>query len=258
MDMNKGRWKMMQYNVKVDAFEGPLDLLLHLINKYEVDIYDIPVSQITDQYLTFVHTMQELELDIASEYLVMAATLLAIKSKMLLPQKEEEILEQDPDFEDDPRDELVQRLVEYRRFKEAANDLKKKESSRSLLYARPPADISEYTQEDDQTSIGDVTLYDMLAAFQKMTRRVKDKKPKRTTVQSEEIPIEDRMNDIRHQLQGGAKRRFSELFSEADRGHMIVTFLAVLELMKTRDVACEQDQNFGEIMIFEREGKASV
>jgi segregation and condensation protein A len=258
MDMNKGRWKMMQYNVKVDAFEGPLDLLLHLINKYEVDIYDIPVSQITDQYLTFVHTMQELELDIASEYLVMAATLLAIKSKMLLPQKEEEILEQDPDFEDDPRDELVQRLVEYRRFKEAADDLKKKESSRSLLYARPPADISEYTKEDDQTSIGDVTLYDMLAAFQKMTRRVKDKKPKRTIVQSEEIPIEDRMNDIRHQLQGGTRRRFSELFSEADRGHMIVTFLAVLELMKTRDVACEQDQNFGEIMIFEREGKASV
>ncbi len=258
MDLDKGRWKMKQYNVKVDAFEGPLDLLLHLINKYEVDIYDIPVSQITDQYLTFVHTMQELELDVASEYLVMAATLLAIKSKMLLPQKEEEIFEQDPEFEDDPRDELVQRLVEYRRFKEAANDLKEKESSRSLIYARPPADTSEFSHEDSQTSIGDVTLYDMLAAFQKMSRRVKEKKPKRTRIQSEDVPIEDRMNAIRTQLRGSGKTRFSDLFSVEDRGHMIVTFLAVLELMKTRDVACEQDKNFGEIMIFEREGKASV
>ncbi|MGB8001090.1 MAG: segregation/condensation protein A [Anaerobacillus sp.] len=247
----------MQYSVKVDAFEGPLDLLLHLINKYEVDIYDIPVSQITDQYLTFVHTMQELELDVASEYLVMAATLLAIKSKMLLPQKEEEVLEEDHDFEDDPRDELVQRLIEYRRFKEAANDLKEKESSRSLLYVRPPADISAYSHEDNQTSIGDVTLYDMLAAFQKMSRRVKEKKPKRTRIQSEDIPIEDRMNDIKKQLSGKGRKRFSDLFGEEDRGHMIVTFLAVLELMKTRDVACEQDQNFGEIMIFESEGKAS-
>ncbi|WP_347552911.1 segregation/condensation protein A [Pseudalkalibacillus hwajinpoensis] len=247
----------MQYSVKVDAFEGPLDLLLHLINKYEVDIYDIPVSQITDQYLTFIHTMQELELDVASEYLVMAATLLAIKSKMLLPQKEEELFDDDQEFDDDPRDELVQRLVEYRRFKEAANDLKEKESSRSLLYARPPADISEYSREEHQTSIGDVTLYDMLAAFQKMSRRVKDKKPKRTRIQSQDIPIEDRMNEIRLKLQGNGRKRFTELFVEEERGHMIVTFLAILELMKKRAVACEQDSNFGEIMIFESEGKAS-
>ncbi|MBN8208047.1 segregation/condensation protein A [Bacillus sp. NTK071] len=247
----------MQYSVKVDAFEGPLDLLLHLINKYEVDIYDIPVSQITDQYLTFIHTMKELQLDVASEYLVMAATLLAIKSKMLLPQREEELLEEDMDFDEDPREELVQRLVEYRRFKEAANDLKEKESSRSLLYSRPPADISEYSREDSNTSIGDVTLYDMLAAFQKMSRRVKEKKPKRTRIQGQDISIEERMNDIRKQLHGKGRRRFIDLFGEEDRGHMIVTFLAVLELMKTRDVACEQDRNFGEIMIFEREGKVS-
>ncbi len=248
---------MMQYSVKVDAFEGPLDLLLHLINKYEVDIYDIPVSQITDQYLTFIHTMKELQLDVASEYLVMAATLLAIKSKMLLPQREEELLEEDMEFDEDPRDELVQRLVEYRKFKEAANDLKEKESSRSLLYARPPADISEYSSEDSHTSIGDVTLYDMLAAFQKMSRRVKEKKPKRTRIQRQDISIEERMKDIRKQLLGKGRRRFLDLFAEEDRGHMIVTFLAVLELMKTRDVACEQDGNFGEIMIFERERKVS-
>ncbi|MCA0985843.1 segregation/condensation protein A [Guptibacillus algicola] len=247
---------MNHYNVKVDAFEGPLDLLLHLINKYEVDIYDIPVSQITDQYLTYIHTMQELELDIASEYLVMAATLLAIKSKTLLPQREEELFEEEHDLEDDPREELVQRLVEYRKYKEAADELKKKESSRSLLYTRPPADVTEYTSEDSNTSIGDVTLYDMLAAFQKMSRRVKEKKPKRTTIKTEEIPIEDRMNEIKQQLRGGGRKRFTDLFTEHEKGPMIVTFLAILELMKTRELSCEQEGNFGEIMIFESERKA--
>ena len=113
----------VEYNVKIDAFEGPLDLLLHLINRLEIDIYDIPMAAITEQYLIYIHTMKELELDIASEYLVMAATLLAIKSKMLLPKHEEE-LEEDFEYEEDPRDDLVEKLIEYRKYKEAAQELK--------------------------------------------------------------------------------------------------------------------------------------
>ena len=114
----------MQYHVKINAFEGPLDLLLHLINRLEIDIYDIPVSEITEQYMLYIHTMQELHLDIASEYLVMAATLLSIKSRMLLPKQEEELFEDEfgEEPEEDPRDELMRRLIEYRKYKEAADD----------------------------------------------------------------------------------------------------------------------------------------
>ncbi|GAE43404.1 segregation and condensation protein A [Mesobacillus boroniphilus JCM 21738] len=115
----------MQYNVKIEAFEGPLDLLLHLINTLEIDIYDIPVAEITEQYLMYIHAMKELQLDVASEYLVMAATLLAIKSKMLLPKHEAELEDEfEFDHEEDPRNELVERLIEYKKFKEAASDLK--------------------------------------------------------------------------------------------------------------------------------------
>src|SRR5690606_4106514 len=139
----------MQYNVKIDAFEGPLDLLLHLINRLEIDIYDIPVAEITEQYLFYIHTMKELQLDIASEYLVMAATLLAIKSKMLLPKHEDEQLEDEigMEMEEDPRDELVERLVEYRKYKEAAEDLKELEQERGLMFTKPPSDLTDFAKE---------------------------------------------------------------------------------------------------------------
>src|SRR5690554_2806128 len=154
----------MHYNVKIDLFEGPLDLLLHLINRLEIDIYDIPVAQITEQYLLYIHTMKELELDVASEYLVMAATLLAIKSKMLLPQHDEG-LEDDMQFEieDDPRDELVARLIEYRKYKEAATELKELENERGLMFTRPPTDLEEYTKDVKAEKIDlNVNLYDMI------------------------------------------------------------------------------------------------
>lgn len=148
---NGGMDVQLPYSVKIEAFEGPLDLLLHLINRYEIDIYDIPVAQITEQYMAYIHAMQELELDIASEYLVMAATLLAIKSKMLLPAPEEE---DDGDMEfdevDDPREELMQRLLEYKKFKEAARELKRREEERALLFTKPPSDLSAYADEKRQ------------------------------------------------------------------------------------------------------------
>lgn len=124
---------MVEMNFKVDAFEGPLDLLLHLIGQLEVDIYDIPMAEITDQYMEFVHTMQEMELDVASEYLVMAATLLAIKSKMLLPKQELEIDYDTLEEEEDPRDALVEKLMEYKRFKEAAKELKEKKRNGAFI-----------------------------------------------------------------------------------------------------------------------------
>ncbi len=217
----------MQYNFKVEAFEGPLDLLLHLIHRYEIDIYNIPVAEITEQYLSYVHTMKELQLDVASEYLVMAATLLQIKSKMLLPKHEEDVLDNGDDFIDDPRQELMERLIEYKKYKQVATELKEREQERAQLYTRPPIDFTSLQQEEETSLPLDVTLYDMLAAFQKLMRRKKAKKPVTTRITRQEIPIEQRMTDILKQLEiQGGRQSFYDLFVDDEREIMVVTFFS--------------------------------
>ncbi len=243
----------MQYNVKIDAFEGPLDLLLHLINRLEIDIYDIPVAEITEQYLIYIHTMKELELDVASEFLVMAATLLAIKSKMLLPKHEEEQLDEFDmeEGEEDPRDELVERLIEYKKYKEAAAELKTKEQERGLMFTKPPSDLSDYAK-DVQPEKADlnVSLYDVLGAFQKLMRRKKLQKPVTAKVARQEIPIEKRMDEILDQLQRArVKTSFYDLFPSDEKEHLVVSFLAVLELMKRKQIELNQEHNFAEIFV---------
>lgn len=243
----------MQYNVKIEAFEGPLDLLLHLINRLEIDIYDIPVAQITEQYLLYIHTMNELQLDVASEFLVMAATLLAIKSKMLLPKTMEESLD-DPEtfeYEEDPRDELVERLIEYRKYKEAANDLKLMEEERSLMYTKPPSDLSEYAKEvQPEKKELNVSLYDMLAAFQKLLRRKKLQRPLTTKISRQEISIDKRMEEILNELRSiEGWKSFYDLFPHPSKDHIVVTFLAVLELIKRKEIDVQQDENFSEILV---------
>ena len=244
----------MQYNVKIDAFEGPLDLLLHLINQLEIDIYDIPVAAVTEQYLIYIHTMKELELDVASEYLVMAATLLAIKSKMLLPVHQEVDFEEEFNLEmdEDPREELVERLIEYRKYKEVASDLKSLEEERGLLYTKPPSDLSNYAKdiELERKPVKDVSLYDMLSALQKLLRRKKLQKPLLTKVTRQEVPIEQKMKEIIFDLKKKKSRTsFFDLFSVPDKEHIVVTFLAVLELMKQNEILVEQDTNFAEIFV---------
>lgn len=243
----------MPYQVKIDAFEGPLDLLLHLINRLEIDIYDIPVAEITEQYLLYIQTMNELQLDVASEFLVMAATLLAIKSKMLLPKHEEVIdeVDQEISYEDDPRDELVERLIEYRKYKEAAHDLKTLEEERGLMYTKPPSDLSDFTKgiNPERTELN-VSLYDMLAAFQKLLRRKKLQRPMATKIARQEISIEKRMNEIMdelHQLQG--RKNFNDLFPNPRKDHIVVTFLAILELIKRKAIDVDQKENFGDIFV---------
>jgi segregation and condensation protein A len=243
----------MPYQVKIDAFEGPLDLLLHLINRLEIDIYDIPVAQITEQYLMYIKTMNELKLDVASEFLVMAATLLAIKSKMLLPKHEEIVDEQEADFtlEEDPRDELVERLIEYRKYKEAALDLKTLEEERGLLYTKPPSDLSDFAKErqSERTELN-VSLYDMLAAFQKLMRRKKLQRPMATKITRQEVSIEKRMSEIMECLkQQHLRVNFHDLFPLPAKEHIVVTFLAILELIKRKEINVEQQENFGEIFV---------
>lgn len=246
----------MHYNVKIDAFEGPLDLLLHLINRLEIDIYDIPVAKITEQYLLYIHTMKELQLDLASEYLVMAATLLAIKSKMLLPKHEESLDEEFSfELEEDPRDELVERLIEYRKFKEAATDLKHLETERGLMFTKAPSDLSDFTNEVKvEKSELDVSLYDMLGALQKLLRRKKLQRPLSTKITRQEIPIEQRMVEIIEELRKSKGRKsFFELFPSLEKEYIVVTFLAILELMKRSEIIVEQESNFSEIFVMGKE-----
>lgn len=246
---------MNQYNVKLDAFEGPLDLLLHLINQAEVDIYDIPVAHITGQYLEYIQAMKELQLDVASEYLVMAATLLAIKSKMLLPKQQEELFDEEflGEDEDDPRQELMNRLIEYRKYKEAAQELQDREQDRSLIHTKPPSRLDEYLTQEDRSvvTVKGVSLFDMIGAYQNMLKRKKLKAPRTTTVKNQEYSIDTRMGEIMEELSRyNGQATFYSLFTYLDRSHMVVTFLAILELMKNRSIYCKQEKNFDDILIF--------
>jgi segregation and condensation protein A len=252
----------MSYNIKIDAFEGPMDLLLHLINSLEIDIYDIPMADITDQYLGYIHTMQHLELDIASEYLVMAATLLAIKSKTLLPNQDAEELydENSENTEDDPRDELVGKLIEYKKYKQAATEFKHLEEERNLMFTKPPIDLTPYIQEAAIDSREpEVSLYDMLGALQKLFRRKKLQKPLHTRVSRREISIEKRMTEIMQELRFiKIRKNFFELFPEPNKEHIVVTFLAVLELMKHDEIELQQEHNFSDIFVAAKEGVEAV
>ena len=242
----------MSYEVKLDAFSGPLDLLLHLINRLEIDIYDIPMAALTGQYIDHIHAMQELELNEASEYLVMAATLLAIKSRMLLPIHEGEEFEDALNIDEpDPREELVSRLIEYRKYKEAAGELQELEKERALVFTKAPSDLSSF-MPDEQLALFDnnINVYDMLSAFQKLMRRKQLKKPLATRIARQEISVKEQMRSVVNVLkQAGGKLMFSQLFKYEDKPMLVLTFLTLLELMKRQVVFVEQEKNFDDLSV---------
>jgi segregation and condensation protein A len=229
---------------KLPRFEGPLDLLLHLIKRDEVDIHDIPIAHITKQYLQYIEIMRLLDLEVAGEFLVMAATLMRIKAKMLLPlpaSNEEE-------DEGDPREELVQRLVEYRLYKEAAEKMQEQEALRRTLHER-----GMVPSEDDAgpLPLAPATLFDLLGALQRVLAR----KPERVVyaVQTEEFDIEDKMSLIARTVAEGGQLLFSDLVQAARaRMEIVVSFMALLELVKLGRVLCVQDANFADILILPR------
>ncbi|ASK63298.1 segregation/condensation protein A [Virgibacillus phasianinus] len=236
------------YQVKLDTFEGPLDLLLHLIKQYEVDIYDIPVATITEQYMQYIHTLQRLELNIASEYLVMAATLIALKSQMLLPN--ESVDEEADEYMEDPRVELMQRLIEYRKYKEAAETLRDKEVESIEVYTREPILFNPLEVEQPMLN-DDTSIYDMLGALNKLFERKKWTEPLDTKVKRVDIPIEQRMTEILDTVKEADRGiSFYDLFVYQSRAHIVVTFIAVLELMKTKQVYCEQSKHLELLQVF--------
>ncbi|MBP1949516.1 segregation/condensation protein A [Virgibacillus litoralis] len=235
------------YQVKLDTFEGPLDLLLHLINQYEIDIYDIPVAQITEQYMQYIHTMQSLELNVASEYLVMAATLLALKSQMLLPKQE---IEEEEEYMEDPREELMHRLIEYRKYKDAAEKLKEKETDANQIFTRPPV-VFDQIKSRQPIVKGDTSIYDMLNALGKMFERKNWNKPLETKVKRGEIPIEQKMTEVLDLVKRSKEGiAFDKLFDYPTRAHIVATFIAVLELMKGNEIQCRQEKHLDSLYVF--------
>lgn len=234
------------YQVKLDGFEGPLDLLLHLVKQYEIDIYDIPVSTITEQYMHYIHQMKQLELTVASEYLVMAATLLELKSQMLLPKQE--MPSDDDAYMEDPREELMERLITYRKYKQAAEQLEKQDTH--TTFTRAPTIIEEKKRQVPLQS-GSVTVYDMMSALDKMFKRKKWDQPLDTTIARSEIPIEQRMDEIYQLLtQKSSGVYFDDLFTIRSKPHIVTTFIALLELMKNQTIICKQEQNFDALYVF--------
>jgi segregation and condensation protein A len=241
----------MKVTYKLEAFEGPLDLLLHLIDKNELDIYNIPIKEITDQYLEYVKAMHELELDVTSEFLVMAATLLSIKSKMLLPKPPViELDDYDLDDEFDPRAELVQKLIEYRKYKSIADLLRDKEVERSLVYTREPEDLTPFLPVVQENPVLGLDIGDLLIAFQRTLRKMVNRNTV-SKIRRDEISVKDRMKEVVYLLkEKGGKLLFSKLFDyEMTREEIVVTFLALLELMKMKKVVCYQHSLFEDIVI---------
>ena len=234
--------------VKLDQFDGPLDLLLHLIKKSEVNIYDIPIALITAQYLETIGLMQELNLDVAGEFLVMAATLIHIKSKMLLPRPETAAGVDGE--EDDPRDALVRRLLEHQKFKAAAGLLHEREQLRSAQWGRPDERVAAIVGDDYEPEL-EVDLFSLITAFQAVVQRAKVR-PK-VVLPAEQIPVETRIDQLLARLSETEAMGFEELFVDVnDRPELIVTFLALLEMIRLKLVRVFQSATFGPIRVYKR------
>ncbi|MFC5403866.1 segregation and condensation protein A [Cohnella soli] len=240
---------------KLETFEGPLDLLLHLIDKAEIDIQDISINEITEQYMEYLAAMQELELDITSEFLVMAATLLSIKSRGLLPKPpvtDEPWLTVDEEDDLDPREELIRKLIEYRKFKSVAGQLREKEWDRSQVYTREPTDLTPFEKKPDVNPVEGLHVDDLVNAFRKAMRRLAGRN-RVSSIRKDEISVKDRIRDIVDTLKSRSNEGrllFSQLLGDGDeREEIVVTFLAILELMKRRWVSCHQSALFDEIVL---------
>lgn len=243
----------MGIDVKLETFEGPLELLLHLIEKNKVNIYDIPIVTITEQYIEYIRSMEQEDMNVMSEFLVMAATLLNIKAKMLLPK---EVKEEEEYF--DPRLELVERLIEYKKYKYAAIELKDMQISAQQAYYKAetiPEEVLQYKEDiDPKEVVGDLTLAKLNAIFKEVMKRKVDKidpvRSKFGKIEKEKISVEDKMNNIAQRIEGLNGIKFRTLLeSQSSKLEVVVTFLAILELMKVGKIVIRQKELFDDIVI---------
>ncbi len=237
------------YSIKLPLFEGPLDLLLHLIRDQKIDIYDIPISLITRQYLEYIEIMKELNLEIAGEFLVMAATLIHIKSRMLLPVEETA----DTEEPEDPRLELVMKLLEYQAYKDAALELKEREEEWSHVFSREGFDEESAEDDEEEPVLFDLNMFDLISTFQKILEKAPEEV---RTLTKETLTIKDKMNIIIEALQSREALRFTDLFKgDIIRAHFIVTFIAFLELVRLGLARVYQEKQFGTIWVISPESE---
>ncbi len=234
----------MEINLKIDDFEGPLDLLLHLIKEKKMDLLNLKLEVIIDEYLDFIQKMEEMNLNVASSYLVMSSELIEMKSKLLLPRNEEE----EQDLEEDPKEALVNRLIEYQRYKDLTNDFKELENERQKIFTRLPENLKEYSDENKMINNSNVTLEDLLDAFKKFLERKKLQEPLHTKVTKKEMSVEERTVSIRNVLRSKKKVNFLELFDVLNKEYVVVTFLAILEMAKKNEITISQENEYGDII----------
>jgi segregation and condensation protein A len=234
------------YRVKLEVFEGPLDLLLYLIKKEEVDIYDIPIETITNQYMEYLSLMQLLNLEVAGEFLVMAATLMYIKSRMLLPA-DQQVTDSEEEGGDDPRWELIRQLVEYKKFKDAALQLSQREEEQSNVFARHGDAGIEL--DASKAPLAEVNIFDLINAFSDVLKKASARDDFHE-ITEEKFTVSDKIEEILYTLRDRMEMLFSEVFGQASsRTEIVVTFLALLELIRLKRLKVRQDQAFGEIRV---------
>lgn len=231
-------------NFKINEFEGPLDLLLHLIKENKMDIMNIEIEKITEQYISYLNEQKKMNLEIASEYLVMASELIELKSKLLLPNPKVETEEGE---EIDPREDLANRLLEYQAYKEITKVLKEKEELRKEIYTKSPENVRNYVDETSKLST-EVTLDDLVEAFKKYLERKKENKPLKTKVTTNEISVSSRRLEIKSILRKRPKVSFFELFPVLTKEYIVATFLAILEMAKNKELKITQEKNFDDII----------
>lgn len=237
----------MNYQFHINDFEGPLDLLLHLIKVNEMDIYDINISNITEQYIDFINEMKEADIDIAADYLLMASELVHIKSAGLINIHEDE---EETEFEISSKEELTKRLLEYQAIKEITNSFKELSDKRSEIYTKLPSDLSEYKEEASLTGKG--SLDDLVNAFQLFLERQKYNKPISTKITKKEYSVEERCKSIRAILNNQKKVSFFDLFDDLSRSYVVVTFLSILEMTKNNEIVLFQENGFSPLIIEKR------
>ena len=237
----------MEYSFKAKKFEGPLDLLLHLIKQDNIDIFDINIADITDQYLNYIESMESLNLNVDSEYLVMACELIELKSRELLPHDEDE----EDEFEEDPKENLINRLIEYEKYKQVSDELKTFELERKELFTKDPSLLDEF--HDKSVIIDDdITINDLLNAFMKFNEKKEFQKPLNTVVTKKEYSVHKRASEIINYIKSKKKMKFEDLFDIYTKPYVVVTFLAILNLAKDGKISISQDRNLDSIVLKEK------
>lgn len=237
----------MEYKIESQQFEGPLDLLLHLIKQSNIDIQDISIEDITKQYLDYINLMETLNLNVASEYLVMAAELIEMKSASLLPIQ----IQDNDEFEENPKERLIKKLLDYEHYKNITQDLKKLEEFRQEIYTKEPNNLLQYQDSDVNVDYG-VDLNDLLIAFSKFINESQLKKPLNTKITNKEFSIVKRCVEIKKILKKKQKVEFKELFDDYTKESIVVTFLAILSMSKKQEIEIEQNNNFENIFLKEK------